>query len=121
MKELTRVFKALADTTRIRIIKMLQGKKLCVCELQEILGIAQSSVSHHLKILEDAGLVEHEKYGQWVNYKIAAENDALPENTYAHTMLHHLNSWIENNPQVQKDRGLMAIVDRANICRREIK
>jgi len=121
MKELTRVFKALADTTRIRIVKMLQEKNLCVCELQEVLGIAQSSVSHHLKILEDAGLVEHEKCGQWVDYKIAAENDALPENTYAHTMLHHLNSWIENNPQILKDRVSMAIVDRANICRREIK
>ena len=121
MKGLTRVFKALADTTRLRIIKMLQKKNLCVCELQEVLGIAQSSVSHHLKILENAGLVEHEKCGQWVDYKITAENDALPENTYARTMLHHLDSWIENNPQIRKDRGLMAVVDRANICQKRNK
>ena len=54
MKELMKTLKALADTTKVRIIKMLQNKRLCVCELQEILGIAQSSVSRHLKILEDA-------------------------------------------------------------------
>lgn len=121
MKGLTRVLKALADTTRIRIIKMLQKKKLCVCELQEILGIAQSSVSRHLKILEDAGLVEHEKCGQWVNYKIAAKNNDLPENTYASALLDHLHSWIENNPQIQKDRELMVIVDRTKICHKETK
>jgi len=117
LKELMRTLKALADTTRVRIIKMLQNKSLCVCELQEILGIAQSSVSRHLKILEDAGLVEHEKCGQWVNYRLITKG----ENLYAWTMLYHLDSWLEDSPQTQKDRELMRRVNRDTLCRKKDK
>ena len=110
-----RTFKALADTTRVRIIKMLQNKSLCVCELQEILGIAQSSVSRHLKILEDADLVEHEKCGQWVNYRLITKG----ENPYAWTMLYHLDFWLEDHSQTQKDKELMNKVNRETLCRKK--
>ena len=93
---------------------MLQIKKLCVCELQEILGIAQSSVSHHLKILEGAGLVEHEKCGQWVNYKVNASS----ENLFAPTMLHHLDSWLESHPDIKRDRELINKTNRHIICKK---
>jgi len=116
LRELIRVFKALADTTRVRIIKMLKKRSLCVCELQEILGIAQSSVSRHLKILEDAGLVEHEKCGQWVNYHLATDKD---KNPYASLMLVHLDSWLEHYPQIQQDRELMDTVNRNALCRKK--
>jgi ArsR family transcriptional regulator len=115
LKELMRTLKALADTTRVRIIKMLQNKSLCVCELQEILEIAQSSVSRHLKILEDAGLVEHEKCGQWVNYRLITKG----ENPYAWAMLYHLSSWLEDHSQTQKDRELMKRVNRDTLCRKK--
>jgi len=117
LKELMRTLKALADTTRVRIIKMLQNKSLCVCELQEILGIAQSSVSRHLKILEDANLVEHEKCGQWMNYRLITKG----ENPYAWTMLYHLGSWLEDHPQTQKDRELMKKVNRETLCMKKTK
>ena len=64
------------------------------------MGIAQSSVSRHLKILEDAGLIEHEKCGMWVNYQLITRD----ENPYASAMLYHLDSWLENHPQIQRDR-----------------
>jgi ArsR family transcriptional regulator len=68
MKDFIKVMKALSDPNRVKIVKMLQHKLMCVCELQEALQIAQSSVSKHLKILEEAGLVDYKKDGLWVNY-----------------------------------------------------
>ena len=63
MKEFIKVTKALSDPTRVKILKMLQKKMLCVCEIQAALDRAQSTISKHLKILEDAGLISFEKMG----------------------------------------------------------
>ena len=63
MKEFVKVMKALSDPNRVKIIKMLHLKSLCVCEIQAGLGIAQPTVSNNLKVLEDAGLVIYRKSG----------------------------------------------------------
>lgn len=57
MKDLIKVMKALSDPSRVKILKMLQHKSMCVCEIKAALGVAQPMVSKHLKILEDANLV----------------------------------------------------------------
>ena len=67
-----RVMKALSDPNRVKIMKMLEAKELCVCEITALLGLAQSTVSKHLKMLEDAGLVASWRDGAWVNYRLAA-------------------------------------------------
>lgn len=69
MKEFIKVTKAISDPNRVKILKMLQHKRMCVCEIKALLQIAQPSVSKHLKILENAGLVGSEKDGLWVNYQ----------------------------------------------------
>ena len=66
MKNFIKVMKALSDPNRVKIVKMLQHKLMCVCEMQEALQLSQPSVSKHLKILEDAGLVDFKKDGLWV-------------------------------------------------------
>ena len=58
MKEFIKVVKALSDPNRVKIVKMLQHKSLCVCEMRAALGVAQPTVSKHLKILEEAGLAK---------------------------------------------------------------
>ena len=70
MKEILRFFKTLSDPTRLRIILLLLGKDLCVCELTFILKMSQSRVSHQLRILRDAGLVEDKRDGTWMIYGI---------------------------------------------------
>jgi len=70
MKEILRFFKTLSDPTRLRIIFLLLGKDLCVCELTFILKMSQSRVSHQLRILRDAGLVEDKRDGKWMIYGI---------------------------------------------------
>jgi ArsR family transcriptional regulator, arsenate/arsenite/antimonite-responsive transcriptional repressor len=70
MKKILKFFKTLSDPTRLRIILLLLGKDLCVCELTFILKMSQSRVSHQLRILRDAGLVEDKRDGKWMIYGI---------------------------------------------------
>jgi ArsR family transcriptional regulator len=67
----SRFFKALADVTRVRILKLLEVKEMCVCEVMVALGLTQPTTSHHLRILENASLVNDRKEGKWVYYSIS--------------------------------------------------
>ena len=70
LRELVKVFKALSDETRIRLLKLLQQRELCVCELMQALDMTQSRISRNLGILKDAGLVQDRRDGLWVHYSL---------------------------------------------------
>ena len=70
------VFKALCDENRIRILKLLCGGEKCACKLLEELNISQSTLSHHMKILCDSGVVVGRKEGKWMHYSISPEGAA---------------------------------------------
>lgn len=114
MKSFVRVMKALSDSNRVKIIKMLQRKVMCVCEMQAALQIAQPSVSKHLKILEDAGLVTSYKDGMWVNYQLA-DGSSSP---YASSLLGNLKHWLEGDAEVSEMVGQIDAIRRENICRK---
>ncbi len=114
MKDFIRVMKALSETSRIKIVKMLQRRSMCVCELQEALQIAQSSVSKHLKILEDAGIVAHDKDGLWVNYYLA---DGM-KSPYVSTLMGNLRHWLEEEPEIEELLERLPHIRRENICKR---
>ena len=76
----SKVFKALADATRLRILKLLEIREMCVCEIMIALDLTQPTASHHLKILENAGLVRSKKEGKWVYYNVT--NPKLVENMF---------------------------------------
>jgi ArsR family transcriptional regulator len=67
----SKFFKALADETRLRILKLLEAREMCVCEVMVALDLTQPTASHHLGLLEKAGLVNARKEGKWVFYSIA--------------------------------------------------
>ena len=69
--KLSRLFKALADDTRLRILRLLEVREMCVCEVMVALDLTQPTASHHLGLLENAGLVKGRKEGKWVFYSIA--------------------------------------------------
>jgi ArsR family transcriptional regulator len=71
MKDALRIFKGLADPTRLRIVSLLLKRDLCVCELMFVLGMEQSRISHQLRILRDADLVEDRREGRWMTYRIS--------------------------------------------------
>lgn len=66
-----KVFKAVSDITRLRILKLLTEGELCVCEIMLALKKPQSSISHNLSILEDAGLIKERKDGKWCHYRLS--------------------------------------------------
>jgi ArsR family transcriptional regulator len=70
---LARSFQALADEKRLRVLELLGGGELCVCELAEALGVSQPLLSFHLRTLRDAGLVSARKKGRWVHYSLNRE------------------------------------------------
>jgi ArsR family transcriptional regulator len=67
----SKVFKALADAIRLRILGLLSSREMCVCEVMVALDLTQPTASHHLRILENVGLVKDRKEGKWVFYSIA--------------------------------------------------
>ena len=67
----SKFFKALADETRLRILRLLEVREMCVCEVMVALDLTQPTASHHLGLLENAGLVKDRKEGKWVFYSIS--------------------------------------------------
>ncbi|UCH07204.1 MAG: winged helix-turn-helix transcriptional regulator [Deltaproteobacteria bacterium] len=113
MKDFLYVMKALSDPNRIKILKMLQHKMMCVCELQAALQIAQPSVSKHLKILENADLVDSKKDGMWVNYHLT-DGSRSP---YAASILGNLRHWLEDDREVTELVQKLPEIRREDICR----
>lgn len=114
LKQQSGLFKALSDPNRLRIIKMLQVKPLCVCEITEILGLAASTVSNHLNILKKAGFIEDYKEGKWINYSLT-KNINKPEISSLMTAMHFM---LEEDNDIKNDRIKTGLVNRIDICKR---
>jgi ArsR family transcriptional regulator len=114
MKSFIKVIKALSDPNRVRIIKMLQHKSMCVCEIKEALHVSQPSVSKNLKIMEDAGLVEFHKDGHWVNYYLT-DGEKSP---YVASLLGNLRHWLEDEKEVEELVRKVPVIRREEICRK---
>lgn len=108
MKEFIKVMKAASDPTRVKIMKMLEKKALCVCEIQTGLGTAQSTASKHLKILEDAGLIVSSKDGLWVNYSLATGG----QSPFAANLLGNIRHWLNDEPEITSVTKLVGKLDR---------
>ena len=112
------ITKALADENRIRTLLALRKGELCVCQITELFGLAPSTISKHLSILSQAGLVESRKEGRWIYYKLPGK-DAPVEVREA---IHWVNKSLAENPRVTEDeRTLKKILkqDPAELCRKQ--
>lgn len=112
MRQLSKIFKALSDANRLRILKMLEQRPLCVCEITEVLNLATSTVSKHLSLLRDAGYILDEKDGKWVNYYLNREQS----NEYVRHLLPLIQTWLPENETVLDDKKKVATVDREHLC-----
>ena len=112
MRKLVKVFKALSDSNRIRILKMLEERHLCVCEITEVLKLASSTVSKHLSILRNAELILDKKDGKWVNYYLNQEQ----MDDYAQQLLPLIKSWVPNDNIIKQDKEKVKTVDRNKLC-----
>ena len=114
------ITKALADETRVRILLALRDGELCVCQITELFGMAPSTVSKHLSILFQAGLVESRKTDRWVYYR-------LPDKT-APANIRGALAWvtkaIKTEPQILADTKQIKQIlktDLAEVCKRQCK
>ncbi|MBA4394117.1 MAG: transcriptional regulator [Desulfobacca sp.] len=115
MKTFLKVMKALSDPSRVTIVKMLQKRSLCVCEIREALQLAQPTVSKHLKQLEEAGLVISQKEGLWVNYHLT-DGSSSP---YAACLMGNLRHWLGEDPKLNNLlEEKLPKIHREHICKR---
>lgn len=112
MKIFIDVCKALSDPNRVKIIKMLQHKVMCVCEITRALELAQPTVSKHLKVLESAGLVTASRDEKWVNYALSDGR----ESPYAASLLGNLRHWMEQDTEVIELVEKLPFIRREDIC-----
>lgn len=112
IEDKTKFFKVLSDINRLRILKMLQTKPLCVCEITNVLELATSTVSQHLKILKEYGFILEEKDGKWVNYLI----NPLPADQRISSLLTSLDFWIADEEAIIRDKKKVMDSDRNVIC-----
>src|SRR6476660_1453351 len=103
MRELMKITKALADENRIRALLALRGGELCACQITELFGLASSTMSKHMSILYQAGLVDSRKDGRWIYFR-------LPDGK-ASTKVRKAIDWIataaDDEPRVQADAELL--------------
>ena len=102
-------FRALGEETRWRIVRLVMDRVLCVCELADILGMPQSSVSSHVQIIRKAGLLESERCGKWTYFRI---------HTKHHPLLTRLIESFPNSPEHKTDlkKAKARLKDRENSC-----
>lgn len=108
MRELELALKAAGDRTRARILKLLEGGGLCVCQVQAVLGLAPSTVSKHLSVLKHAGLVEDRRDGKWIEYSLASAE----RNPHATSVLAMLRGRLDRDPRIVADRKRLRDVRR---------
>ncbi len=105
------VLKALADESRLGVVWMLEERPLCICEIQAVLGLAQSTVSRHLQILEEAGLVASERAGPWKNYRLHPCPSPLVQG-----LLAHVRMGASGAPEATRLRARARAVCREDLC-----
>ena len=114
------ITKALADENRVRTLLALRGGELCVCQITELFGLAPSTISKHLSILHQAGLVESRKDGRWIYYMLP-RNGTVPA-------LRDAIRWLErslaDDERVVEDRQKLRKIlrmDPVELCKRQCR
>lgn len=112
MRNLVKVYKAVSDSTRVRILKMLELRSLCVCEITIVLELAPSTVSKHLSILRNVDLILDKKDGKWVDYRLNRRS----QDSAIKTVLRMISSELNDDPVIANDLHMVKSVDRKVIC-----
>jgi DNA-binding transcriptional ArsR family regulator len=118
MREVLAITNALADESRVRALMALTGGQLCVCQIAELLQLAPSTVSKHLYILRQGGLVESQKKGRWIFYSLPSEPDPA-----ARRSIEWLQESLKKDSRVIEDAKRLKVIlkeDPEEICRRQL-
>ena len=97
--DMERLFRALADRTRLRLLNLIGDDEVCVCFFVEVLGDSQPKISRHLAYLRRAGVVAARRDGKWMHYRIAEPADA-----HAARLLAEVRAWLREDREMERDR-----------------
>ena len=100
MKEVTRLLSALADPTRLRLLRLLHRQDLCVCELMDAVQLPQYKVSRHLREMRQVGLVEATRSGRWMHYRVCRRGEP---NELLGGLFKVLADHLEDSPEAKRD------------------
>lgn len=120
MRAFVNLTKALADATRLRLLLALRRQELCVCQLTELLGLAPSTISRHLSILYQAGLVDARKEGRWMFYSLPGKEAPAA----AREAIDWVNDSLRDDSRIAKDArrlGKVLKTDRTVLCKRQCR
>ena len=104
-----KLFKIFADKNRLRILNLLQQRKMCVCELAFVLQVTQPSISRHLKRIKETGLIADEQDGFWTNY-------FLIKNSKADLILKSVKLFLKDDKVIKADLDRLKKADRTKLC-----
>ncbi|OGD27122.1 MAG: hypothetical protein A2V57_10110 [Candidatus Aminicenantes bacterium RBG_19FT_COMBO_65_30] len=116
INDIVKVFKALADPTRLRIMLLLRRRELCVCEIMFVLGMEQSRVSHHMRVLRDAGIAEDVREGRWIIYRIPAAARGLIGDLFAGALRERIEGAAEAAGDARKLEACVKENLRGRVC-----
>jgi DNA-binding transcriptional ArsR family regulator len=118
MREFMNIAKALADATRVRVLLALRRRELCACQITELFGLAQSTMSKHFYLLRQAGLVDSRKEGRWIHYALAGK--------HAPAVIGEALAWVEKalgeDPRIVADAAKLEQIlkcDPAELCKKQ--
>jgi ArsR family transcriptional regulator, arsenate/arsenite/antimonite-responsive transcriptional repressor len=97
--DMERLFRALADRTRLRLLNLIGEDEVCVCFFVEVLGESQPKISRHLAYLRRAGVVAARRDGKWMHYRISE-----PADTHAARLFAEVRAWLADDREMQRDR-----------------
>ncbi|RMG44673.1 MAG: ArsR family transcriptional regulator [Candidatus Dadabacteria bacterium] len=120
MHSLVSIFKALGDLNRLRIVSVLGGGELCVCQITELLKLAPSTVSKHMSVLRQAALVESRKEGRWIYYKLATSENSQP----AAQVRELIQKLLQDDQQANSDLNEVKKILKCNpedLCRKQVQ
>jgi DNA-binding transcriptional ArsR family regulator len=118
VREFMNISKALADANRVRLLLSLRGRELCACQITELFGLAPSTMSKHLSILYQAGLVDSRKHGRWVHYSLPGKDAPVA----VRKAIEWVCDSLAENEQIADDAGQLKHllkVDPSELCRRQ--
>lgn len=120
VREFLHLTRALADPTRVRTLLALRGGELCVCQITELFGLAPSTVSKHLAILHQAGLLTQRKNGRWIYYALPGRDAPVA----VREALDWVVKTLGRSPEAVADRKRLAAIrgcDPSDLCRKQLR
>jgi ArsR family transcriptional regulator, arsenate/arsenite/antimonite-responsive transcriptional repressor len=118
MRAFMNITRALADQNRVRALLALRQGELCVCQVTELFGLAPSTVSKHLSILAQAGLVESRKAGRWIYYRLSGKDAPVA----VREAIDWVGKALDDHPRVAGDQAALKRIlkqDPAELCKRQ--